>query len=68
MKTERIGVGPRMSQAVIHGDTVYLAGQAARDARGALSLVRSASVAVRLRCVAPPREPRLTRGQGNPVK
>lgn len=35
MKTVRIGVGPRMSQAVIHGDTVYLAGQVARDARGA---------------------------------
>jgi enamine deaminase RidA (YjgF/YER057c/UK114 family) len=28
-KIERIGVGPRMSQAVIHGDTVYLAGQVA---------------------------------------
>ncbi len=29
MTTKRIGVGPRMSQAVIHGDTVYLAGQVA---------------------------------------
>ena len=28
---ERIKVGPRMSQAVIHGDTVYLAGQVADD-------------------------------------
>ena len=27
MSIERIGSGPRMSQAVIHGDTVYLAGQ-----------------------------------------
>lgn len=27
MAIERIGSGPRMSQAVIHGDTVYLAGQ-----------------------------------------
>lgn len=27
MSIERIGAGPRMSQAVIHGDTVYLAGQ-----------------------------------------
>lgn len=35
MKTERIGVGPRMSQAVIHGETVYLSGQVAIDARGA---------------------------------
>ena len=35
METERIGVGPRMSQAVIHGDTVYLSGQVALDARAA---------------------------------
>ncbi|MEH6525548.1 MAG: RidA family protein [Sneathiella sp.] len=27
MSIERIGVGSRMSQAVIHGSTVYLAGQ-----------------------------------------
>ncbi len=27
MSIERIGSGPRMSQAVVHGDTVYLAGQ-----------------------------------------
>jgi len=31
MTIERIKVGPRMSQAVIHGDTVYLAGQVADD-------------------------------------
>ena len=31
MATERIKVGPRMSQAVIHGNTVYLAGQVADD-------------------------------------
>ena len=29
MTITRIGVGPRMSQAVIHGDPVYLAGQVA---------------------------------------
>ena len=29
MSVVRIEVGPRMSQAVIHGDTVYLAGQVA---------------------------------------
>jgi len=29
MTIRRIGVSPRMSQAVIHGDTVYLAGQVA---------------------------------------
>lgn len=28
---ERLQPGPRMSQAVIHGDTVYLAGQVAAD-------------------------------------
>jgi enamine deaminase RidA (YjgF/YER057c/UK114 family) len=31
MTIKRIGTGPRMSEAVIHGDTVYLAGQAAGD-------------------------------------
>lgn len=31
MAIERIGAGPRMSQAVIHGNTVYLAGQVADD-------------------------------------
>lgn len=30
----RIEAGPRMSQAVVHGDTVYLAGQVALDAGG----------------------------------
>ena len=28
---ERLHTGPRMSQAVIHGDTVYIAGQVATD-------------------------------------
>lgn len=28
---ERLHTGPRMSQAVIHGDTVYVAGQVASD-------------------------------------
>ncbi len=28
---KRIEVGPRMSQAVVHGQTVYLAGQVAND-------------------------------------
>lgn len=35
MALKRIQVGPRMSQAVVHGDTVYLAGQVALDAPGA---------------------------------
>jgi enamine deaminase RidA (YjgF/YER057c/UK114 family) len=31
MSIQRLKVGPRMSQATIHGDTVYLAGQVADD-------------------------------------
>jgi enamine deaminase RidA (YjgF/YER057c/UK114 family) len=34
MAVERIQGGPRMSQAVIHNKTVYLAGQVADNARG----------------------------------
>jgi len=34
MTITRIGVGPRMSQAVIHGNTVFLAGQVAGEAKG----------------------------------
>ncbi len=34
MSIRRIGVGPRMSQAVVHGETVYLAGQVAAHAAG----------------------------------
>ena len=34
MSITRLDVGPRMSQAVIHGNTVYLAGQVAVDAAG----------------------------------
>ena len=34
MKIERHEVGPRMSQAVAHGDRVYLAGQVAKDMAG----------------------------------
>ena len=34
MSIERIDVGPRMSAAVVHGDTVYLAGQVAKHAAG----------------------------------
>ena len=35
MTIERMQVGTRMSQIVIHGDTVYLAGQVALDKPGA---------------------------------
>jgi len=34
MSIRRIDVGPRMSQIVIHGNTVYLAGVVARNAAG----------------------------------
>ena len=34
MKVERHESGPRMSQVVVHGDTVYLAGVVARNASG----------------------------------
>ena len=34
MSIQRLNVGDRMSQVVIHGDTVYLAGQVAVDAAG----------------------------------
>jgi len=34
MSIERIQTGPRMSQAVIHNQTVYLAGQVASGAKG----------------------------------
>ncbi len=34
MTIERLHAGPRMSQAVVHGDTVYLAGQVADQAKG----------------------------------
>lgn len=34
MKVERHEVGPRMSQVVIHGDTVYLAGVVAEKSGG----------------------------------
>lgn len=35
MSITRIEVGPRMSQAVVHGNTVYLAGQVAAKPEGA---------------------------------
>lgn len=32
MTIKRLGVGPRLSQAVVHGNTVYVAGQVSGDA------------------------------------
>jgi enamine deaminase RidA (YjgF/YER057c/UK114 family) len=34
-RIERLEIGPRMSQAVVHNGVVYLAGQVAADAQGA---------------------------------
>jgi len=34
MTIQRIGVGPRMSAVVVHGDTIYLAGQVANKTAG----------------------------------
>ncbi len=34
MSVTRLHAGPRMSQAVVHGATIYLAGQVADQARG----------------------------------
>ena len=34
MTIKRIGVGPRMSKAVIHGQTIYVAGQVADKTKG----------------------------------
>jgi enamine deaminase RidA (YjgF/YER057c/UK114 family) len=34
MSIQRIGVGPRMSAAVVHGSTIYLAGQVADKTAG----------------------------------
>ncbi len=34
MSIKRINIGPRMSAAVVHGDTVYLSGQVATETKG----------------------------------
>ena len=34
MSITRLHSGPRMSQGVVHGDTVYLSGQVAQNAKG----------------------------------
>jgi enamine deaminase RidA (YjgF/YER057c/UK114 family) len=44
MSIERIENGPRMSQAVIHNKTVYLAGQVADDGTGPSLALQTASV------------------------
>ncbi|HKQ57326.1 MAG TPA: RidA family protein [Candidatus Eisenbacteria bacterium] len=36
MSIQRIGVGPRMSGAVVHGDTVYLSGHVSKEPAGSV--------------------------------
>lgn len=45
---ERIDVGPRMSQAAVHGDTVYLAGQVAVGAAGQSVAAQTADILARI--------------------
>ena len=44
MTIKRIGIGPRMSAAVIHGNTVYLAGQGADNTAGASVAEQTAEI------------------------
>jgi len=44
MKIERHEIGPRMSKAVIHGDTVYLAGIVADSPKGKNMAERTRSI------------------------
>ncbi len=46
MSITRIGSGPRMSQAVIHGDTVYLAGQIGTEGADITTQARDAQASV----------------------
>ena len=48
MSIERHQVATRMSQAVVHGNTVYLAGQVARDAGGEPVAVQTQEVLQRI--------------------
>lgn len=48
MTIERIDPGTRMSQAVVHGDTVYLAGQVAQDAPGASVAEQTKAILARI--------------------
>lgn len=48
MSVERIQSGKRMSQAVIHGDTVYLAGQVALGKPGGTVAEQTADILARI--------------------
>ena len=45
---KRIEVGDRMSQAVVHGDTVYTAGQVAIDAAGGTAAEQTPNILERI--------------------
>ena len=48
MTIERKHIGPRMSQVVVHGDTVYLAGQVAVDKPGAATAEQTKNILDRI--------------------
>ena len=48
MSIERIEAGPRMSQAVVHGDTVYLAGVVADERAGTSPAEQTAQILARI--------------------
>ena len=48
MSIQRFQVGPRMSQAVVHGDTVYTAGQVAQSAPGGTVTEQTKDVLARI--------------------
>ena len=48
MSIQRLHSGPRMSQVVIHGDTVYLAGQVAQRAPGASVTEQTGDILARI--------------------
>ena len=48
MSINRIDVGPRMSQGVVHGDTVYLAGIVAEARKGVSVADQTTQVLVRI--------------------
>ncbi|MDH3314568.1 MAG: RidA family protein [Gammaproteobacteria bacterium] len=48
MSIERLHKGPRMSQAVKHGGTVYLAGQVALDAKGGSAIEQTRNILDRI--------------------
>ena len=53
MSITRMHVGPRMSQIVVHGDTVYLAGQVAQGAPGESVARQTADILERIDSLLP---------------